>query len=85
MTYQLILFRFLNTIETNKCNRRSFLFLFFIDLKKRRACFPEGFSLYWSIDLLDFNLMLDTITITVQSGKGGDGCVSARREAGVPF
>ena len=29
--------------------------------------------------------MLDTITITVQSGKGWDGCVSARREAGVPF
>ena len=25
--------------------------------------------------------MLDTITITVQSGKGWDGCVSARREA----
>lgn len=29
--------------------------------------------------------MLDTITITVQSGKWGNGCVAARREAWVPF
>ena len=29
--------------------------------------------------------MLDIISITVKSGKWGDGCVAARREAGVPF
>ncbi len=29
--------------------------------------------------------MLDTIVITIKSGKWGDGCVAARREAGVPF
>lgn len=27
----------------------------------------------------------DEITITVQSGKGGDGVVTGRREAGVPL
>lgn len=29
--------------------------------------------------------MLDTTIVTIRSGKGGDGCVAARREAGVPF
>lgn len=29
--------------------------------------------------------MLDTIAVTIKSGKWGDWCVAARREAGVPF
>ena len=29
--------------------------------------------------------MLDTISIVIISGKGGDGCVAARRESGVPY
>jgi Obg family GTPase CgtA len=29
--------------------------------------------------------MLDTTVVTIKSGKWGDGCVAARREAGVPF
>lgn len=68
-----------------ECKDKEYILIKILHLLAHYGLYLVSISLYLKHYFISLYIMLDTISIVVISGAGGDGCAAARRESGVPF